>query len=112
MTEPPSATPSDAPPTDADLFRPLLRGEAKPAVGFTLEPSDDRPGGSKLGGTPDLPAGFDWPVNTNPDNYHPEATGRPLDFLLQLDLADVAPHAAAADLGDALPTTGRLVFFL
>jgi len=53
-------------------------------------------GESRLGGSPDLPPGMKWP----------RCKGRPLSFLAQLRLADiarVAPHT--------LPSRGTLVFF-
>ena len=55
-------------------------------------------GTSKLGGAPDLPPGTAWP----------EHDGRPLAFVGQIDLADVAP----LDADDTLPSTGLLSFFV
>ncbi len=55
---------------------------------------------SWLGGTPMLPGANEWPVNP--------ATGKPLHFLLQLDLAEV-PHEAGLGL---LPPDGALGVFL
>ncbi len=52
---------------------------------------------SWIGGQPRVPAGFEWPV------YN----GRPLDFLLQLDLAALA----AFETGLSLPNLGSLLFF-
>ncbi|KPF83552.1 DUF1963 domain-containing protein [Novosphingobium sp. AAP93] len=57
-------------------------------------------GRSWLGGTPVLPGAAEWPVGP--------ATGKPLHFLLQLDLAEV-PDAAGLGL---LPTEGALALFL
>ena len=54
-------------------------------------------GASRLGGLPDLPAATEWPTGEN----------RPLSFLAQLNLAELAAHPAAA----ALPTAGWLSFF-
>lgn len=59
----------------------------------------DSSGRSWLGGTPVLPGGAEWPVNL--------ATGKPLHFLLQVDLAEVPPEAG---LG-LLPADGALAFF-
>lgn len=50
-------------------------------------------GASRLGGAPDVPADFDWPM----------CGERPLSFLAQLDLADVA--------SPELPPRGWLLFF-
>jgi uncharacterized protein YwqG len=55
------------------------------------------PGVSRFGGTPDLPAGTHWP----------EWDGRPLAFIGQLRLAEVAPH----DVAHLLPEAGLLSFF-
>lgn len=57
-------------------------------------------GRSWLGGTPVLPGAAEWPVNP--------ATGKPLHFLLQLDLSEV-PDEAGLGL---LPTEGALALFL
>lgn len=54
-------------------------------------------GASRLGGTPDLPAGVGWPLNA----------GQPLACLLQLRLRDLAGLPAAADL----PFDGTLWWF-
>jgi uncharacterized protein YwqG len=59
------------------------------------------PGGpdarSRLGGSPDVPAGFEWPT----------WEGRELGFLGQIDLAE----AAASGCASALPAAGRLLAF-
>ena len=60
---------------------------------FVALPGPTAVGGSRLGGAPDGPRDFQWPV----------VDGRPLAFLLQLDLA-------ALGLSE-LPTRGRLLFF-
>jgi len=52
---------------------------------------------SKFGGRADLPADFNWPSNK----------GRLLDFLLQINLADVHPFESQ----QLLPATGLLTFF-
>lgn len=57
----------------------------------------DRSGTSRIGGTPDLPAGAEWPT----------AAGWPLQFLLQIDLAEVSP----CDVERVLPEDGLLLFF-
>lgn len=55
---------------------------------------------ARVGGTPDLPAGADWPEWPG--------HGR-LSFVAELDLATLA--AAGMDAGLALPTEGRLLAF-
>ena len=54
-------------------------------------------GASRIGGAPDLPEGENWP----------ERGGRPLAFLAQFRMRDVAPH----DPGGVLPSHGMLYFF-
>ncbi|MBU1374382.1 MAG: DUF1963 domain-containing protein [Alphaproteobacteria bacterium] len=55
-------------------------------------------GFSKLGGNPELPAGFDWPADGR----------RPRTFIAQIDLADVRNH----DGPEWLPPAGRLYAFV
>ena len=52
---------------------------------------------SRIGGLPRVPATFQWP--------HSET--RPLDFLLQIELSEIARY----DTGLDLPNTGSLLFF-
>jgi uncharacterized protein YwqG len=73
---------------------------AEPCLKFrTLPPTKKKLplGSSKLGGNPDLPKGIPWPVNHS----------RPLDFLLQLNLAELPRKLVK----DALPKRGSLYFF-
>lgn len=58
-------------------------------------------GGSRLGGRPDLPAGFAWP----------HAGEQALTFLAQIDLAGLPPLPPGPD-ADLLPRTGVLSLFL
>jgi uncharacterized protein YwqG len=72
----------------------------EPVLKFrTLPTTKKKPpaGSSKLGGNPDLPTGIPWPVNH----------GRPLDFLLQLNLTKLPRKLVR----DALPKRGWLYFF-
>ncbi len=99
-------------------FASLFQEAALPAVAFDLTPLSAgeaiAAGASKLSGVPDLPAGFDWPINTNPKEPGRDGTPPPdrrLDFLLQIDLAAVRPVAEAAGVGGALPADGTLSFF-
>jgi uncharacterized protein YwqG len=76
----------------------LLRRYLLPCVGFTLRPTPDSAvGSSRLGGGPDLPPSFNWPTNE----------GRALDFLLQVNLTDMA----SMDAKGLFPPSGLLTFF-
>jgi uncharacterized protein YwqG len=73
---------------------------AEPCLKFRTLPATKKKlslGTSKLGGDPDLPMGIPWPVNH----------GRPLDLLLQLNLAELPRKLVK----DALPKRGWLYFF-
>lgn len=71
---------------------------ALPAVRFSTEPTDSVAlGGSRVGGSPDVPADFPWP----------EFEDVPLAFIAQLNLADFAGHLPPG----LLPAAGSLVFF-
>ncbi len=56
-----------------------------------------KPGASKLGGNPDLPAGIEWPA----------WSGVPLAFIAQFNLRELVAH----DLEKVLPLVGFLYFF-
>lgn len=71
-----------------------------PAVGITAKVADPRQiaiGQSRFGGLPDVPADFVWP------RWH----DRPLAFLAQINLADIAAFECSLEL----PKSGWLVFF-
>lgn len=77
-----------------------VSGLSETSIGFwlTAPPQDvQNPPRSALGGTPDVPATFAWP----------ESGGRPLDFLLQLNLSDLR----SMEMARLLPRTGVLSFF-
>jgi uncharacterized protein YwqG len=76
----------------------IIQRFSKPCVGFSLHDgrSSDT-AASKLGGNPALPISFEWPT------YR----GRPLDFLLQINLRDLNGHT----LAPGLPSEGLLAFF-
>lgn len=74
------------------LARPSIRLIANPVNGETL-----KPGASKLGGLPDLPADITWPV----------WNGVPQSFIAQIQLQEAHPY----DVGKVLPETGMLWFF-
>jgi uncharacterized protein YwqG len=79
-------------------FADLITRFERPAVGFNLsEPPGGFTGRSKLGGRPLLPANFVWPRSKK----------RALDYLLQVDLAELARFAPSG----VLPSSGLLTFF-
>ena len=79
----------------------LVRSWFRPGVVLVpkrVRGDTSRVGASKSGGLPDLPPDLAWP----------RAQGRPMTFLLQVDLADVA----AAEPKTGLPSVGLLSVFL
>lgn len=73
---------------------------ARPALSLLAQPETDDKipvGDSKLGGAPDLPAGFKWP----------HAGKVPLAFIAQINLAHAARHLQDPEL----PRDGTLWFF-
>jgi uncharacterized protein YwqG len=83
---------------DGDVAR--IVGHVRPGAFLVAVPSET-PGGvatSKLGGAPDLPAGFAWPTYAD----------KALAFVAQLRLAEMPPTAREAL---ALPEDGLLSFF-
>jgi uncharacterized protein YwqG len=77
-----------------------LDGLALPSIRMTATRVSDgkvEMGGTKLGGTPDLPDDMEWP----------ECNGVPMALLAQIRLQDVVPY----DLDKRLPDWGVLYFF-
>jgi len=67
-------------------------------------------GGCRIGGCPDLPAGMSWPRRADAageDPLHWDDLNFPLQFILQVNLAEVAPF----DAEKVLPKKGLLSFF-
>ena len=62
---------------------------------------------SKIGGNPYVPADFEWPYYTSCDYLGENKAERPLSFLAQFDMKDLAP----LDAEGVLPKTGMLSFF-
>jgi uncharacterized protein YwqG len=76
-----------------------VSGLSETSIGFWLTTPPDEPGKgptSKLGGNPDVPGRFEWPVGD-----------RPLDFLLQLNLSELRNM----EMARLLPRAGVLSFF-
>jgi uncharacterized protein YwqG len=89
-----------------------LRSTALPSVNLVTKRSQVAIGASRVGGTPDVPPGFQWPRWRPPadavDKFgQPMAAGGPLPlgFVAQIDLSEV-PR-----ISDTLPETGWLYFF-
>lgn len=61
---------------------------------------------SRIGGRPAVPPDFIWPEYTG-EGYDGETKCRPLSFMAQINLKDIAAH----DTEDLLPKTGILSFF-
>lgn len=64
-------------------------------------------GASKIGGQPDLPQGWKWPINESKRKGH-SSVGQPLAFFFQLNLAESSKY----DLEHKLPKAGWLYFFI
>src|SRR5262245_4251557 len=74
---------------------------AKPSIAIHRTPTNDETlpiGASKLGGSPDLPTGFQWKYTHN---------NKPLTFIAQFKLSEIAPY----DVEHILPPRGRLYYF-
>ena len=86
----------------------LLKSHEKPEIAITYKPAA-KPlpvGASKLGGLPDVPAGFVWPRFQGTD-HNGAQYDHPLSFMAQFDLAELA----AFDAAKLLPQAGHLAFF-
>ena len=82
----------------------VARQEIKITFGQTDEPLPV--GRSRIGGRPDVPSDFVWPTYEG-SSYDVELKCRPLSFLAQINLRDVAEW----DEEHLLPTEGILSFF-
>ena len=87
------------------LAEQLLSGK-KNAITLVRESGISAKGASKIGGIPDLPAGFQWPYFEGTD-YEGVRKSRPLSFVAQIDLS----QAVGFDPEGLLPHTGMLYFF-
>lgn len=69
---------------------------------------DGKPAGrTKFGGKPDVPADFKWAYYKGADYLDEIPKNRPLSFIAQFDLSEIAKY----DTDDLLPKTGLLSFF-
>ncbi len=79
-------------------FGPTIEEFVLLCIAFDLVDINDRGiSRSRLSGNASLPAEFEWPCNN----------GRPIELILQVDLAEVAPF----DAQGKLPASGLLTFF-
>lgn len=84
------------------------------AIGIRIRPAraaDLRPGATRLGGLPDLPAGVPWPEGSGggePSGGRRRGARYVFDFVGQLRLEEIAPF----DVRDQLPHEGLLSFFV
>ena len=105
----------DLDPALAAAWSKFARSNIRLIPSATFDEDNTRPGTSKLGGLPDLPAGVAWPTRAPyryprmEDDFRPQAAWepQPLSFLAQINLGDVAE--AGCDL--PLPKAGLLLFF-
>ena len=86
----------------------LLQSLRKNEIAITLKKArrDGSPCRGKFGGRPALPVGFEWP-RFEAANYDGETANRPLSFLCQINLAEIA----SLDRDGLLPKKGLLSFF-
>jgi uncharacterized protein YwqG len=107
--------------TELGLFAAEVERLCRPSICF--EAGEDRTGGSRFGGLPDLAPGLAWPVREayahgaslaerlaeRGEGFASQfAVAAPLDFVCQIDLTDALLHKS---LGPLLPDEGRLLFF-
>jgi hypothetical protein len=91
-----------------------LVAKALPSIRLVPQPgsAESLPlGRCRIGGAPDLPEGMPWPrrsdaAGESPDEWEADLNS-PLQFILQVNLADVAPF----DVAGVLPRAGLLSFF-
>ena len=77
--------------------------------GITLDISGSaeyKRGGTRFGGRPDVPRGFEWPAYDG-EGMHGKTAKRPLSFVAQFDCAEFAKY----DAEHLLPERGVLSFF-
>lgn len=69
--------------------------------------AEKRAGATKFGGRPDVPADFEWAYYNGLGYLDEEPKNRPLSFIAQFDLSEIAKY----DTDNLLPKTGLLSFF-
>ena len=80
-------------------YREAIEAKLRPTIWIHVEePSRGAIGQSRISGTPDLPASVPWA----------EHNGNPLDYLLQINLAELPSEAGTP----ALPRSGMIWLYL
>jgi uncharacterized protein YwqG len=102
-----------------DDHREAIEARLRPCIRLYLSKADEDEiplGTSKMGGRPDLPTSFSWPIETRrppherDKRFKPDSDDKPLlplSFVSQIRLTDVAP----LDEEGLLPAKGILYFF-
>lgn len=92
-----------------EAYQKLFEEVKKTAIVTDYTPAEEPlpVGASKFGGKPHLPAGFTWPYYEGTDYMDEEMANRPLSFLAQFNLEEIAGF----DTDRRLPRTGMLYFF-
>lgn len=92
-----------------EAYEKLFEEVKKTAIVTDYAPAEKAlpPGTSKFGGKPHLPADFVWPYYEGADYLDEEPANRPLSFLAQFNLEEVAAY----DTDHRLPKKGMLYFF-
>ena len=92
-----------------EAYQKLFEAVKKTAIVLDYEPvMESLPTGtSKLGGKPHLPENFVWPWYEGTNYLDEETANRPLSFLAQFNLEDLAAY----DADNRLPHKGMLYFF-
>lgn len=91
--------------TTAEIFERLQKPTIK--LGFKRAAEKLPLSASKFGGNPSAPRNFVWPFYRG-EGDDGETISRPLTFLMQLNLEEIAPY----DVGKRLPPRGLLAFFI
>ena len=91
--------------TTAEIFERLQKPTVK--LGFERAAEKLPLGASKFGGNPSAPRDFVWPFYRVKSDDGATAN-RPLTFLMQLNLEEIAPY----DVEKRLPSRGLLAFFI
>lgn len=100
---------SQIPEEDLKSVRESFGDVARPEISISYKRKKEKleANASRIGGNPSVPADFVWPEYTGYSYNTGETKSRPLSFLAQINLKDVAPY----DEENVLPKEGMLSFF-